>query len=164
MPTTVGTLPVWSSALCHIPGMKQGQPRDIGQASCPGGGERQAQPRSHWSSANALCRQVQRRQTSSYHSLLHPSLAWHVLFARPRSCTCPWTACVSLPKKAFSSGRAPATVTLILPKKSSLWTTYRLGRRPYQPGGEGTGCLCVPPVCATCSVRHCEVWTHSVLK
>lgn len=60
-----------------------------------------------------------------------------LLFARPKSCTSPWTACVSPLQRASSSGRGRATATLIMLKKFSLWTTSRLASCPSRPGGEG---------------------------
>lgn len=60
-----------------------------------------------------------------------------LLFARPKSSTSPWTACVSRLQRASSSGRGRATATLISLKKFSLWTTSRLASYPSQPGGEG---------------------------
>lgn len=60
-----------------------------------------------------------------------------LLFARPKSSMSPWTACASPLQRAFSSGRGRATATLILLKKSSLWTIYRLHCCPSQCTGEG---------------------------
>lgn len=65
-----------------------------------------------------------------------PSGTCLLLFARPESSTSPWTACASPPQRAFSSGRGQATATLILHKRSSLWTTCKHGSCPSRPPGE----------------------------
>lgn len=62
--------------------------------------------------------------------------AFLLLFARPKSSTSPWTACVSPLQRASSSGRGRATATLISLKKFSLWTTSSLASCPSRPGGE----------------------------
>ena len=68
-----------------------------------------------------------------------------LLCARPKSSTSPWTAWASPLQRAFSSGRGLATATLILLKKSSLWTTYKLDSCPSRPRGEGVApCTSLP--------------------
>lgn len=67
---------------------------------------------------------------------LLPSGTFFPLFARPKSSTSPWMACASPLQRATSSGRGRATATLTLPRKSSLWTTYRCDCRPSRPRGE----------------------------
>lgn len=89
-------------------------------------------------SGGALSHKQQLQQQLSARGCPHAGPCRHglPLCSRPKSPTSPWTACASPLQRAFSSGRGPATATLILLKKSSLWTTFRLGSCPSRPRGE----------------------------
>ena len=60
-----------------------------------------------------------------------------LLFARPKSSTSPWMACVSPLQRASLSGRGRATATLISLETFSLWTTCMFASCPRRSGGEG---------------------------